>query len=281
MRKSGYITLPHNLLDVLQTETLRVYGLLHILFKMSAVDEVAVSLEQIEYCISGTTNLSRRRKAEISKALDQIGAVRCENGIYILETSKLNAEPPYEECDSEIFMRLISHPELLLHYLVIKSGRMFNFDIGGKNKVICKYPIEYMSNIEGVSRHTIMRYNSALEEMQLIYIARHKFDGDKRETNIYSLYEDRALVDRYVGGLLSKDNSQANKNRSIAMRYTKFIKNPEKYTMEYAMKLRKDVEEYNASMDELSKTQPDFLLRKKDLDVFDLQLTKLISNVIV
>lgn len=269
MNNNSFFTVPNDMKFLSQIENIRIYGVLYVLFKRSPKTKILLDLAQIDHFISGTIKLQTSRRNAIIKALKSIDAVSCRGDRYILDTEKLYAASPYIECEIDVFMQLLNRPELLRHYLVIKGGRIFSLKIDGNVNVICKYSLEQMAELEGVSYHSIMRYNKALEEMKLIYVARQKYNGDKRESNIYSLYRDKDLVDSYVQSFAPEEATQANKDRSLSMRYSRFIKDPERYSKEETEALRAELVKYNARMDELADKNPDYLKRKKDLIFFD------------
>lgn len=193
------------------------------------------------------------------------------SGNYSMNSDQLKVEPPFVKVEEGVFERLADNPKLLVHYLLIKKGRSYQIEVGGKKSVVCCLPIEYFMEQEDVSDKTIFRYNKQLEDMKLIYINRSQYNVGKehREINVYSLYEDRQYADAYRP-VYGKDNTKANDRRKAAALYNAYCKNPSKYSEEEKSEIREMVERYNEDCLELGKYQPDYLQKVKDLDIFDL-----------
>lgn len=265
MKNEHYLQFPHLSLSGYD---LRTYGIIQTLYKFCH-KEVLIAINSIGYYINGKVKLSRNFHYYIKESLERLykaGLISKLEDSYIYDPAfKFNH---YETCSIEVFDKLIDKPELLLHYLSIKRGRIYSFEINGRDQVICKKSIEAFSLEEHTSCSSIMRYNSELEKMKLIYIGHGKFDGNSCECNIYSLYEDREYVDAYVGELNNKVCSAADKDRSISQRYNRYKKAPEKYSQEQIEQLHKDVIEYNERMRRRGEIQPDYLNKVKDESIF-------------
>lgn len=190
---------------------------------------------------------------------------------YAINQEQLKITPPFISIEEGVFERLANSPKLLVHYLLIKKGRSYQIAVNGKNSVVCCLPIEYFMDQEDVSDRTIIRYNKQLEDMKLIYINRSQYNigKERREINVYSLYEDKEYADAYRPNYI-KDNSRANDRRRVTALYNSYCKNPQKYSEAEKENIREMVLQYNEECEELGKLQPDYLLKIKDLDIFDL-----------
>ena len=252
---------------------LKLYSTLSLLFSGSNIEEIPLSEDQI-YLFMDIKD--RREKPSIYQAIrdfEERGILSAvQKMYYILHTFELHPKSDFTLCDVEAIKKLLPYPKLLQHYVIISAARSYQIEIDGKRNVICKLPITYFKEHEGISKNTVIKYNRQLEEMKLISVATSKFEYDdmKRDINCYSLYEDRALLNKFVGISNRKDIMKSNDRRKVSALYNAYKKCPAKYSEEEKESLRLLVEQYNAECDELGQLQPDYLLKKKDMDIFDL-----------
>lgn len=253
--------------------SLKLYSTLSLVFGGGNVDEMPLTEKQI-YTLMEMKN--RREKSDIDQAiqhLEKLGILSAvPNWYYNLNILALHPKSDFTLCEVGAIKKLLPHPKLLQHYVLISAARSYQIEIDGRRNVICKLPISYFNEHEGISKRTVIRYNQQLEEMKLISIVTSKFEYDdmKRDINCYSLYEDRALLNKFVGINNRKDVMKSNDRRKVSALYNAYKKCPTKYSEEEKDELRSLVEQYNAECEELGKSQPDYLLKKKDMDVFDL-----------
>lgn len=252
---------------------LKIYSTLSLAFGNSNMEEVPLTESQIYTLIQLE---DRREKPHINQAINELVKLGVLSAVpnlyYILHILSLHPKSDFTLCDVEAIKKLLPHPKLLKHYVLISAARSYQIEVDGKRNVVCKLPITYFNEHEGISKRTVIRYNQQLEEMQLISIATSKFEYDnmKRDMNCYSLYEDRALLNKFVGINNKKDASTSNYRRKVSAMYNAFIKNPGVYSEEQKEELREMVIAYNAECDKLGEFQPDYLLKKKDVEMLDL-----------
>jgi len=154
-----------------------------------------------------------------------------------------------------------------------------------KNNVVGHQTQEYLSTVTGLSTRTIIRYNTMLEEMHVIYVSRaDDFTiNDKGEIsqlpNVYGRYTDKDYIKKY-----SKDYSQyksghrqvqekrqeANDNRKLAQKYHWLCKGHQ-YPDEEIVKIHSYVLQSNKKYEALydKEGNEDYLNKIKDLSVFD------------
>jgi hypothetical protein len=154
-----------------------------------------------------------------------------------------------------------------------------------KNNVIGNQTQEYLSSVSGLSTRTIIRYNSMLEELCVIYVSRaDDFTvNDKGEIsqlpNVYGRYTDKDYIKKY-----SKDYGQyksghrqvqakkqeANDNRKLAQKYHWLCKG-HKYPDDEIIKIYSYIVKSNKKYEALYDKEgyEDYLNKIKDLSVFD------------
>ena len=156
-----------------------------------------------------------------------------------------------------------------------------------KSRVIGNFTIDYLSDLSGMSKRTIIDYNKILEEINLIYIYRQSdftltAENDiKRLVNVYGRYSDIDYINafafdqkkyqnayKYIKG----NNDLANNKRRLAQMYQQLLRGKgEKYSE------RQIIEIYNYVVSENKKYQrlfeknadEDYLDKCRDIDVFE------------
>ena len=233
-----------------------------------------IRAESVAFKLFGDCNnryFINKTKNSLQKLAEMEFITAIGGGNYTVDQEQLKITPPFISIGEGVFERLANNPKLLVHYLLIKKGRSYQIEVKGKKSVVCCLPIEYFMDQEDVSDRTIIRYNKQLEEMKLIYINRSQYEvgKERREINVYSLYEDREYADAYRP-IYKEDNTKANDRRKAAALYNAYCKNPSRYSEAEKNEIREMVEKYNEDCLVLGESQPDYLKKIKDLDIFDL-----------
>ncbi|WP_092245148.1 hypothetical protein [Lacrimispora sphenoides] len=144
---------------------------------------------------------------------------------------------------------------------------------------------DYLSTISGLSTRTIMRYNTILEDLCVIYVSRADdfVINDKGEIsqlpNVYGRYMDKDYIKKYSKDYMLYKNGhrqvkekklEANDNRKLAQKYYWLCKGT-KYPDEEIVKIYNYVKQNNKKYEALYDKEgyEDYLNKIKDLSVFD------------
>lgn len=122
---------------------------------------------------------------------------------------------------------------------------------------ISAIPIEVLGYITNNSKSTVIKYNSILSDLKLIYVGRRytlrrKGNGVVGQiANVYSRYEDKELCDKYINSTsttnrdkLSKIHTGANLSRKYLQMYNQ-MKKGKKYDLETVKTIYSYVEQWN------------------------------------
>jgi hypothetical protein len=268
------LLIPHYLLES-SPEVVVTFLIIKSIFGANECEQNLITPEAVALFQYGSCKPNRHYLNKIKDNLKEM--VKSElitqvaDNFYIINREQLDVTPPFVSIEEGVFTRLMGDPKLLVHYLIIKKSRSYQIEVNGRNSVICCLPLEWFAKHEGVSTRTILRYNQQLEEAQLIYISRSKYqvNNECRELNVYSLYEDRDYANAYRP-TYEKDAMKSNERRKAAALYNAYCKNPGKYSPEEKDIIRELIVQYNEDCLRLGQSQPDYLQKIKDIDVFDL-----------
>ena len=241
-------------------------------------DMVCFTLPQIEYTLTGSYEMNKRRKKTIKDSIEYL----VDNGILqVLDnyTDHYTVSNNFRVNDgtNEPFV-IISYDELKAVY-ALTSGRTSKIvsyyvkliqTINSTSKVGW-HSIETLADTLEVSTKTICEWNTLLEKHDLIYIHRYdvcKVVGNHSQnlTNVYGRPCDKAVIDAYAQAKLAEiDRTNLSKKlsadarRKISKQYNDFIKGRFKGDIR---ELYDSCVRYNATLKE---NDP----KKKDMTVFD------------
>lgn len=268
------LLIPHYLLES-SPEIVVTFFIIKSIFGSNECEQNLITPEAVALFQYGTYKPNRHYLNKIKDNLKEMAKseliTQVADNFYIISREQLDVAPPFISIEEGVFKKLMNDPKLLVHYLMIKRGRSYQIEVNGKRSVVCCLSLEWFAKQEGVSTRTILRYNQQLEDAQLIYINRSKYqDGNEcRELNVYSLYEDKAYADAYRP-TYEKDSVKSNDRRKAAALYNSYCKNPGKYSPEEKDAIRELIIKYNEDCLRLGESQPDYLQKIKDIDIFDL-----------
>ena len=239
---------------------------------------VCFTLPQIEYTLTGSYEMNKRRKKTIKDSIDYL----VDNGIIqVLDSYNdhytVTNNFRVNDGTKEPFV-IISYNELKAVY-ALTSGRTSKIvsyyvkliqTINSTSKVGW-HSIETLADTLEVSTKTICEWNTILEKHNLIYIYRHdvcKVVGNHSQnlTNVYGRPCDKALIDGYAQSKLAElDRTNLSKKlsadarRKISKQYNDFIKG----------RFKGDVRELIESCNKYNATLKENDTKRKDLSVFD------------
>lgn len=166
----------------------------------------------------------------------------------------------------------------LLRYYILVLGTFISKnhvenirDPNRYNNVLGMMSQEYISNLTGMSIHTVAEYTKILEELEILYVSRCSFmfkDNKgviKRHNNIYGRYKDKDIIDEFTKARyemyddLHKTHlsSAANNSRSLMQKYNQMVNG-----RDYDDGTVKDIYEY------ICKYNKKHTKNKKDMNVF-------------
>ena len=267
--KSKYINIPN--LDV-------YLSIVYMAKRYLNEDIVCFTLPQIEYTLTGSYEMNKRRKKTIKDSIDYL----VDNGIIqVLDSYNdhytVTNNFRVNDGTKEPFV-IISYNELKAVY-ALTSGRTSKIvsyyvkliqTINSTSKVGW-HSIETLADTLEVSTKTICEWNTILEKHNLIYIYRHdvcKVVGNHSQnlTNVYGRPCDKALIDGYAQSKLAElDRTNLSKKlsadarRKISKQYNDFIKG----------RFKGDVRELIESCNKYNATLKENDTKRKDLSVFD------------
>ncbi len=253
----------------------------------------------IYYALWGTFESqkpNRRMMDSIKSGLNELinsGIISYEEVLssfeYVLDLAKLEIDTS-KATETKDFFVIVQDTEI--HTIMnskaqhkFKLCRYFVFLVGTFNSKtqIGFSPLGYMVDKIGISKPTIVEYNTLLEEMELIYIyrstscIRNSSSGEiKKITNTYGRYSDKAKViqegkaytDTYGYG----ENESRHKlfstsdKKSASMKYNFFVSGKKTYNDEELEWMYNVLSEFNASLK--SRYGEDWEYYSKDLSVF-------------
>ena len=265
---------------------LMMYCVLQPFYSLPLSEGAIVSLDTVRVVVYGDADLNWKQKKEPKESIERLIEAGVLNGRLIPNVGTVYKFDRYELPEyyaafdyNAVQMILRSDHKAkyaLLRYFCVLVGSFSNsIHVQGKTNIIGTQKLSYYASLLHVDERTIMRYNSALEEMKLIYILHTSGDSehDFQTFNVYGRYEDRDLVDQYAN-TRSIPQEKANNNRAVSQKYNAFVKaGGNGYSYEERLRLYQQCKSYNAEMDRLHEERPGggYLKRKKDLSVFNLE----------
>lgn len=147
---------------------------------------------------------------------------------------------------------------LLRYYLILIGTFDASLSVDKEYKFkISVTPIEVLEYMTNNSKNTVIKYNSILSDLKLIYIGRKYTLGRKGNgvvgqiANVYSRYEDRKLCDEYISNVsitnkknIPKLHTGANLSRKYLQMYNQ-MKKGKKYDLETVKTIYSYVEQWN------------------------------------
>lgn len=180
----------------------------------------------------------------------------------------------------------------LLRYYIYLIGTISNKitvyleDGQYKNHVIGNFTIEYLSQLTGISKRTIIEYNKILEDNKLIYINRQndfvidEGNNIKQLPNVYGRFKDIQYIDTFANNqkkfkesykYVKNNIEKINNKRRLAQKYQQLLKGGGKsYTKEeiqeiYIYVINENKKYYNT----YDKTKNENILDKiRDVQIF-------------
>ena len=267
--KSKYISIPN--LDV-------YLSIVYMAKRYLNEAMVCFSLPQIEYTLTGSYEMNKRRKKTIKDAVDYL----IDNGIIdvldnyadhytVVNNFRVN------DGTKEPFV-IISYDELKAVYALTsgRTSKIINYfvkliqTINSTSKVGFT-GIETLADKLDVSTKSICQWNTLLEQYELIYVYRYdvcKVVGNHSQnlTNIYGRPCDKALIDAYAQSKLAEIDRvnlskklSADMRRKISKQYNDYVKGCFKGNVQ---ELIESCNRYNATLKE---NDP----KRKNMSVFD------------
>ena len=156
--------------------------------------------------------------------------------VYLVECEKLHQYQGYASKVSIQNIRAIMNSHIRNKKALLKYYVLLLSLLAGKKEnciLAAKWTIEEIAKRSGLHKTTIVEYNKALAELELIYFyEEYIFDNEgKCQSTIFAKWENKHHVKRYVnhyfpfGTIRSKDDT--NKKRSYAAMYRWFCKGKE------------------------------------------------------
>lgn len=265
------VFVPHEFLATSSTSgfTLAVYCHLSMYVRCQHYKECPVNVHDIAYIMFG----SIKKTHEIRESMDCIASC----GLFRISKMALN-EYVVHPCEfSEMNARFASVPhsiiskilqseytykyELLKMVMLIISGRTLRHVKKNGKPYFNNHPIEWYIKIMGVnSSSTIIKYQTTLEQMGIIYISRSLYDS-----NIIGLYWDKDVIRSYSYNIRRKERKEHPSNARSLMRKYLWMAKGKKYPPDETEEVLNYIKEYNTRMEEGG-----YLDKVKDLSVFNL-----------
>jgi len=191
-------------------ESIISYMFIQAICSGSYVNEMPISIDMIVVMMYGD-DVPRKARQMIDDGISElinnnvISGRKYSSSIYMIECNSCNPDGRFAAVSlsdviiilrSEIYKKL-SHIKYLSLLMISRSSKL-------KNGKVCNLPIKYFADKLGVSSRTIMRYNEALSEINVIYILKPlgcNFTNNKEIytlPNIYGRYVDKEYIDAYV-----------------------------------------------------------------------------------
>jgi len=284
-----------------------VYCLLQELSVPTQLSVQCVTCNQLVFYLTGDTSQQRNRitdyiKCGIRELVDNnvIRKIEEFSKHYILDCQNLwfnslqgNFTKIYfEEIQTIFSVKSINQFSLLRYFIFLigtLSGKITVYLENGeyKNCVVGNFTIEYLSNLSGLGKRTVIEYNKILEDNHLLYIYRQKdfiFEEDnsiRQLPNVYGRYCDSEYIDNFaINQQQYKDSYKYRKNnhemanikRKLAQMYLQLIKGKgEKYTEREIADIYNYVLEENKKYERMYEKNKyeDYLDKIRDVSIFE------------
>lgn len=230
-----------------------------------------ISVDYISYLLYGDFG-SKQTKKEIVNGIKclishglvkQVDAPKRFSGLYemseilIIDKNKRYISISIDELDVIMSQKYIKF-SLLRYYLIFIGTFATSPSVFEEYKFkISTIPIEVLEYITNNSKNTVIKYNSILSDLKLIYIGRKytvRQNGSGvvgQISNVYSRYEDRKLCDEYINNVsitnkknIPKIHTGANLSRKYLQMYNQ-MKKGKKYDIETVRTIYSYVEQWN------------------------------------
>lgn len=201
-------------------------------------DEPLFSVETLTYHLYHETS----KKEEVKKLLKTLPLTKLATNCYscsrnAFECDSFTTITP-QELNTILYCGRNNAHALLQHFIRLIASLDSNMDNVGHMSV------QWFATTYGISEHSVLNYNSALEELGLIYVHHQgvSLDG-KCRTNLYGRAANKKSVISHSSNFTA--DGSANFMRSVSARYNAFIKNPSSFTDEQRDQLYEDCIKYN------------------------------------
>lgn len=230
-----------------------------------------LSVEYINLLLYGDLGTKKTKKEVINGIkclilhgfIEQINTFENFSGLYDVSKLVHFVDGAYytsikiEELDKILTKKYIKF-NLLRYYLIFAMTFDASLSIPDEYRFkISTISIEMLERMTNNSRSTVIKYNSILSSLKLIYIGRKytvRQNGSSvvgQITNVYSRYEDRKLCDEYISNVsitnkkdIPKLHAGANLSRKYLQMYNQ-MKKGKKYDIETVRTIYSYVEQWN------------------------------------
>lgn len=271
---------------------------------LAEMNQYHIGIESLLFTIYHNNNVGLKIRKNIYVAINSlldrgyITGSKPSKDSYILDCNSLHTDTSNEkytvlELDDMRMIMESKHKnrlQLFRYYIFLVDSinskiTVYLEDGKFKNNIIGNQTQEHLSTITGMSTRTIMRYNSILEELLVIYISRaDDFTvNEKGEIsqfpNVYGKYTNREYIKKYSKDYVQyksgrkqviKKKNGANDNRKLAQEYNWLCKGS-KYTNDEIIRIYSYIMQNNKKYEALydKEGNEDYLSKIKDLSVFD------------
>lgn len=230
-----------------------------------------LSAEYINYLLYGDLGTKRQKREVIDGIkclishgfIEKIDVFKNFSGLYdVSKLVHLVRDVYYTSISLEELNVILSQKYvkfgLLRYYLILTGTFDASLSIDKKYRFkISTVTIETLRNMSRNNNNTVIKYNSILSNLKLIYIGRKytvRQNGSSvvgQISNVYSRYEDRKLCDEYINNVsitnkknIPKLHTGANLSRKYLQMYNQ-MKKGKKYDIETVRTIYSYVEQWN------------------------------------
>ncbi|WP_143322621.1 hypothetical protein [Clostridium sp. HBUAS56010] len=280
------------------------YFYLKLLSPLSEIDRYYINIDALLFAIYGNCNYGLKIRRNVYAAINSlvsngyISGIRQGKDSFIIDTVSLNVDKSKEKYtllfqhDVDKIMKS-SHSiklQLFRYYVYLMDSvntktTVYLVDGKSKSSVVGYQTQEQLSSVSGLSTRTIIRYNTMLEELSVIYVCRSDdFTIDKdgllsQFPNVYGRYTNREYIQKYAQDYkqykksykqVQKKKGETNDNRKLAQKYY-WLCRGHQYSEEEISRIYCYIVQNNKKYESLydEEGNEDYLNKIKDLSVFD------------
>ena len=271
---------------------------------LSEVEQYHINIDSLIFMIYGSNNVGIKTRRNIYAAVNSlimnnhISGLKQGKDSFVITTGTLSIDKTKEkytylfqgDVDKIVKSNFANKVQVFRYYVYLMDSintktTVYLVDGKFKNNIIGHQTQEQLSATSGLSTRTIMRYNTILEELKIIYVCRSgDFSIDDKGLisqfpNVYGRYVNKDYIQKYALDYnqykdgyrqVQKKKGETNDNRKLAQKYY-WLCRGHQYSEEEISRIYGYVIQNNKKYESLfdKEGNEDYLNKIKDLSVFD------------
>lgn len=264
------------------SEMVAVYIALRSIYNNAYSNTLCITINSLCYALVGTLKISRNIRESVSRGLDKLISAELIVLIehigkeYVLDVRGLYIEPVKSTEGKHEYYTSVTEDEvhkifntnervdkfaMIRFFVVMMASIDFTATISDKNDRLAEknnfvgyMPQSFLASKAQIGLNSCISYIGMLEELEMIYVYRHKVHLDKnneiaRHNNNYGRFKDAELIKQYATGICdfyceldseqAAHEREANRGRSLMQKY-----NCMRNGVQYDESTRKEIYDY-------------------------------------